>query len=479
MGNIFATAREVWVWLGRLTVPDCALSFKDVFDLSTVTGVKDWDLHTRARVRLQELRDLGGETWVHLLAKVCNHDYWSRLWVTQEFLKARSLTIFIGDESIHGEHLWAFINCIKKSMYTYPYGRVIQLVRKSGAHALWHSRLLWNEERGRSDETNNHRKLTTVLMTHILKRCSDWHDKIYGVLSLVDYGDAFPVDYRKEGIELLMDVIQTEVNNAWPVQWLIGFVLKILLNVPDSAFDTYHDLAPSRGITSMRWKMIPLSRYAVVNDSLNDGSSSFMVTEEGAAANARLGNEKIQICRCWDCTTQSTSPNVNPQPGDEIYMLGAVQLTSDHVFLTYLVLRPSKNSGSTHDYVGVMTRQIWQDWQIYFHCLPNFPSQYKLEHHLHRPSEPESPPYLELNPPTLNFLIRNFAVVSVEDGDYYTIRYNFIWDHDIPNSYEPTSRLWRETLSQAASQDIVGEFVHDDAGAVLRGITKIFNFKFL
>ncbi|KAI4185055.1 MAG: hypothetical protein L6R41_004352 [Letrouitia leprolyta] len=476
MGDIFAAAREVWVWLGKLTVPESTLSFTDVFNLATITGVKESDFRTRARIRLQELRNRNDETWVRLLARVCNHDYWDRLWVTQEFIKARSVKILVGDEYIDGEHLRDFMTCIKHSMYTYPPAGVRKLVQRSGAHALWQSRSLWNNEQGERDDPISYRKLTTMLMTHILKKCSDWHDKVYGLISLVDDGDKFPVHYRKGGIELLVDVFQAQGNDAWPFKWAIGFVLKIFLHVPYSDFNVQHDNSRANIETSMApEKKIPLVRYAIMNDSVEDCSRCFTVTEERAAtAGSKLRNGKIQMCPCSDCAKPSfISPIVSPQPGDEIYKLDAFKLTAKFEFRTYLVLRPSHNSNFAYEYVGAMTQNIWEH-QMHFHCLSHTFNRFKLEHHLHHSSEHL---YLAFNPQTLCFLVENLAVTTVEDGDYFTVRYAFTWNHDTPNSRPPESRRWMTVLTRAASQDVMDKNVHDEARGVIAKIIEILNQK--
>ncbi|KAL8840314.1 MAG: hypothetical protein Q9170_001398 [Blastenia crenularia] len=167
MDQIFATAREVWVWLGpfvtcqsdtpdpharRLIMQEAldrmletksgaipalsSTSISGMFDLPKKTRIPL--LRENARAKIQDWRAEGDESWLRILVAICHLSYWNRLWITREFLKARPILVWIVEVRISGGELAAFIEAASDSSSIYPGFKVAAEIRNSRAYDLCH-----------------------------------------------------------------------------------------------------------------------------------------------------------------------------------------------------------------------------------------------------------------------------------------------------------------------------------------------------
>ena len=190
MGKIFSVAREVWVWLGA-TLPDSPMAIMDVFDLSQQTRLKH--IHERVRVKIERFRDAGNQDWVHIIQSICSNTYWNRLWIVQEFLVARSVVVLLGEAMIEGELFSAMIALSGDSKYLYPPQSIRKAISKSSAWELCktrHSTLEMQRLSGNNQDLgqigHQRRPLLDILGKYACAQCADWHDKVYGLLSLTE-----------------------------------------------------------------------------------------------------------------------------------------------------------------------------------------------------------------------------------------------------------------------------------------------------
>ncbi|KAL8692060.1 MAG: hypothetical protein Q9218_002846 [Villophora microphyllina] len=210
MGQIYSMAGEVWVWLGTLSQIAPGTSVAAIFDLLEQTGARD--LSQRVRLKLQVWRAEQDQVWLQVLDTILSQGYWSRLWVTQEFLKPRSIAIWIGDDLVPGDEFSAFVVESGSSLHTNSPKLVRQAIRDGNVYQLCKSRqeLLgsrgndvhdkWKKRNdflnyGDGEVTLDGKPLEQVLSKHSMKDCTDWHDSVYGLLSLMAIGGRIPVDY--------------------------------------------------------------------------------------------------------------------------------------------------------------------------------------------------------------------------------------------------------------------------------------------
>jgi hypothetical protein len=73
-----------------------------------------------------------------------------------------------------------------------------------------------------------------VLTRFASAECADWHDKVYGLLTLVENGGVYAVDYSVDKTMLLTDVLCFEPHQDWPLRLTTGKLLRTLLDISSS-----------------------------------------------------------------------------------------------------------------------------------------------------------------------------------------------------------------------------------------------------
>ena len=192
MGQIYAKAEKVLVWLGP--------------------GTKDL---CRALVHLQEFEDLGSiehsNIWdgLHLggMLEFCNHEYWTRAWIVQEFLLAQSVKIWCGEVSLEMEALLPVLyrgdigHGTQERLHIRG-SKPLRMVEKRKTPIPW--RQFFHPG---------------YLADFGLLNCHDPRDRIYSMLAIIDPKNQIPPDYSKTTSDLFED--------------LFGLYLEVLTSEPD------------------------------------------------------------------------------------------------------------------------------------------------------------------------------------------------------------------------------------------------------
>ncbi|KAL1893339.1 hypothetical protein Sste5346_006517 [Sporothrix stenoceras] len=161
-----------------------------------------------------------------VFAQVQVDPYWERVWILQEMTKAWSLTVFYGTQS----YTWdKFLDQLRG--YTDDGG-----TDQSKTNPLiLHQTLRGKEQRG------SH-KLIDLLKNHIEAKCTDRHDKIYGLLGMATDGAGFPIDYAKSMHELWTDTMvflnEKKLLSVLDSFVYIGGLVKHLLQVEGDQLQT-------------------------------------------------------------------------------------------------------------------------------------------------------------------------------------------------------------------------------------------------
>ena len=226
MPRIYAGAKETYVWLGHCSVLS-TVSLCELFDLTTPIAVPD--LAERTRTKLQRWRKEGQESWIQHVKEICTRGYWSRLWIVQEFLISEYISVWIGSDVIPGRDFCAFLVEAAKPGYSYPSRpapdglattKAMRLIKfRHGRVVLGGGARLRTREYLEKKSQHLEKPIEAVLVDHGEAECSDWHDRVYGLLSLVTDGARFPVDYSISKIDLISEVILFGRNHqsySWP-----------------------------------------------------------------------------------------------------------------------------------------------------------------------------------------------------------------------------------------------------------------------
>ena len=180
MADVFRAATAVYAWLGDLG-PETHHA------LATLNRLRRWqqrptgDNH-QSRVNAQR----------RLLRLLADREYWTRIWIIQEVLLARSLWLMVDTTVIEWSTLWNV-------------GRDFGFFLSEGAAAAKAFRWIWDYRSGRYQAT----VLRNLVQDFHGSQCLDPRDRIYGMLGLLSASDCSRacVDYN-------ISLLQTIVNNV-------------------------------------------------------------------------------------------------------------------------------------------------------------------------------------------------------------------------------------------------------------------------
>jgi hypothetical protein len=207
MADIYKNASSVTVWLGDQNAKEAraAMSFlKALEDRGTDLSPFLWggrgvnlrttlnDLHRRAITKehpgdriLKERgkTDLGIAVWLAMNTLLSNA-YWSRLWIVQEILLARRITVQWCDMKVKWAALKTFVEYVPGWKGVAPGPAILKL-----------SRYEWVSNNRRYD-------LPWMLQNFCAHDCEDPRDKVFGLLAVVKDTMAIDVDYSKTASEI-------------------------------------------------------------------------------------------------------------------------------------------------------------------------------------------------------------------------------------------------------------------------------------
>ena len=203
MGEIFQRAKRVLVWLG---CPDYALDFELRKDSCCFTGRSvstTFPLNNMEKFANRPLMEYGSE-WMHAsiskqpkfweeLAAIFELPYWSRLWIIQEIILARKLSLLWGVDmcdwnSFSGFHLTLKSYLGSANSLSTPVTPTAYSVSSNFATTLNTYRESWRYES---------RSFTGVLMLGLHTFCQDPRDKVFGLLGLEQRYSGAPLDLEK------------------------------------------------------------------------------------------------------------------------------------------------------------------------------------------------------------------------------------------------------------------------------------------
>jgi hypothetical protein len=190
MGQIYSKASEVRAWLGAGSKENLlAMQYIDEIDWKVVSG----------QSREKASPSIADEQ-LEPIQKLLETEYWSRLWIMQEFVLASSVTLYCGPKTIPGATFDQMVHAVT-STPSRPFKEQL-----SGTTAF-------NILRSRRDYTR--RKVIQTKSYFLLAlgpssrlQCADPHDHVYAVLSLDSEASAEIVpDYSKPLLMVLLEVI--------------------------------------------------------------------------------------------------------------------------------------------------------------------------------------------------------------------------------------------------------------------------------
>jgi heterokaryon incompatibility protein (HET) len=202
MGDIYSTAKEVSVWLGKAS-EDSHLVFE------YLTRLAEWARWQRENEALtkeektQRKPELRRDELIALYKLFCR-PYWSRVWVCQELFLAKHLLLCCGNQSYPEFTISTDMPCWHQLTYQvydcwssneFEPGSFNYITWGRGFDTLYVSRTL----------NTTPRKNLSMAFTYFGRRqCTDWHDHVYGLMGMVKPEQAVECDYTVSANKLFL-----------------------------------------------------------------------------------------------------------------------------------------------------------------------------------------------------------------------------------------------------------------------------------
>jgi hypothetical protein len=193
MGAIFSNAVQVLVWLGNGAdgtekavehAADCAnIRFSPKFD--------PWKLNLQAYEKTQ----------LQAFQKIVSNQYWTRLWIIQEFLLARTVVLMSGAGRLSGTDFRELARDVARLDESPAIARIwpFMTVRRriTAAHSPWGRDLpsyTWHD----------------LMRLSRKAECKDARDRVYGMLSMVKSQVRIEVDYTATAQDIRERIVEAE-----------------------------------------------------------------------------------------------------------------------------------------------------------------------------------------------------------------------------------------------------------------------------
>jgi hypothetical protein len=216
MGQIFAKAFEVQVWLGPHDDPTSLAMHR--------LAEADWDAVSKRVARQQPwisgvLRRFQTRVDLAVMSRkylapilgLLNSIYWTRLWVVQEFVLARKIAVHCGHDSVAGITLEHFYKAIRVAKLRNLPGTTdvcfAKMLTSMGARIL-ETRLRYSLQVGRRDTTlDTYAGFARLISIFRESQCQDPYDHVFALLSLNESArQNITPDYTISVLQLFLEV---------------------------------------------------------------------------------------------------------------------------------------------------------------------------------------------------------------------------------------------------------------------------------
>ncbi|KAF2651209.1 HET-domain-containing protein [Lophiostoma macrostomum CBS 122681] len=199
MGQIYGCAQQVFVWLG---------------EADETSDIAMRKLRTRKPLDggQNKLDKLWNSQQAQSILVLCERNYWRRMWIIQEVVLARAVTIHCGSLELSWERLIQLLNDLQ---VVSDRGRELHIqyahaILVSPAMALVKFKKGWD---------GTPRPLKGLLQTYCDHESTDIRDKIYALFGIADNMRGVVIDYHKSAKDILLLVFLYERNRLrWGIK---------------------------------------------------------------------------------------------------------------------------------------------------------------------------------------------------------------------------------------------------------------------
>lgn len=190
MDKIYSRAKKVIVWLGCEDegIREALKQAADDHDTNEEFDDVNYDHPNRPKTFLDEAVQTDWHPFWNSYERMCSLPYWTRVWILQEVILNDNVTILYDDLRC----CWrCFVEVITRSFEANgPQG-----IANSPAYHVFR---LKQAQDGPAPPKN----LPFILKQSLGSSCSDFHDRIFGILGLLERAQFFHIDYSQSELEL-------------------------------------------------------------------------------------------------------------------------------------------------------------------------------------------------------------------------------------------------------------------------------------
>lgn len=210
MKQIYSMASSVYIWLG----PESENS-RLAMDFLVNEGTKP------LKQQVDDYRSIWGKKEGKAIRDLCERPYWRRMWIIQEIIHAKRLTVWCGTQRIDWpipDRLYLTLKMIDEENSATRHEFVPDVLRSPAFVMVW-QRAYW-----RHPETPTP-KLQTLIEIFQGWECTDLRDKVYALVSMADQETAILPDYSRSARQIYDDVLRKGVACDQSFRKLLARVL--------------------------------------------------------------------------------------------------------------------------------------------------------------------------------------------------------------------------------------------------------------
>lgn len=193
MKQIYTNAADVYTWLGP-EYEDSNLAM---------------DFLAKKALKSPKPQASGGyrRLWTQregkALRDLCERQYWRRMWIIQEIIHARGITVWCGTRSFDWDvlnKLYLALKTLEDESWFAHHDLVIHVLQSSAFVMVW-QRAHW---RHHETPTPTLRSLIEIFQDW---QCTDLRDKVYALVGMADQDSAVTPDYSRTACQIYHDVL--------------------------------------------------------------------------------------------------------------------------------------------------------------------------------------------------------------------------------------------------------------------------------
>ena len=199
MSEIYSKTEDVLVWLGPYDGGSVEYAMRR---MRRYNGMGSMEM---AKACAKE------EVFWKGFKKITKADYWSRVWIIQEFIQPRRGKIIHGDHCVSFRTFENTARCLdRSSCYKYLRSSMSSRKRKVLFDYMANVYPLWQRRAAQAKSLRLRPPKESWPLLSGNRFCADIRDRVYGVLPLATYGADLEVDYHLNPFQLMLEAMWLE-----------------------------------------------------------------------------------------------------------------------------------------------------------------------------------------------------------------------------------------------------------------------------